>query len=262
MPPEQPQTPPPPAPPARQPQNLATPIAIVAAGALIAIAIYFVGQGSAPPQQGSNGEELVTTAAQMKALINPNFTDATLDPTAPGSGEIYIGKKDAPVTMTYWFDYQCPFCKQFETAVMPSLVQQYVNTGKLRIVFKNFTFLGNDSITAAEYEHAVWDLYPQKFYQWHTAMYDVQDSEGDTGFGNAATIDTLISLIPGIDDAKVKAQITAHKSEYDQGISDDRDAGTSKGVNGTPAFLIGTNLIAGAEPLSAFTEAIDAALGQ
>ncbi len=250
-------------------EKLATPIAIVIAGGLIAAAVYFVGSqnaGTVAIGAGSAGQvagaaQLVTTAAQMKTIIaGEKFTNAYLDPSASGSADTFIGNVNAPVTMTYWFDYQCPFCKQFETTVMPTLVEQYVNTGKLKIVFKSFPFLGNDSTIAAEYAKAIWELYPTKFYQWHTDMFVVQDAEGDTGFGDAKTIDTLISLIPGLDDGKIKAAITANKARYDQEIAAEQKDGGTNGVTGTPGFIVGKQLIAGAEPLASFTQVIDAAL--
>lgn len=250
-------TPPPHAP--GIPPHLATPLAIVVAGALIAIGIYFSGGAGAPqPQQiGPDGNPLITTKAQMSALIKKGRTEAVFDQSAKGGTERFIGNANAPITMTYWFDYQCPFCKKFEDSVMPTLVQNYVNTGKLKIVFKDFPFLGNDSVTDAEYAQAVWALYPEKFYDWHTAMFDVQDSEGDLGFGKAETVDTLTSLIPGIDDSKVKAAIQQNKAAYDAAITAERDAGTSKNVNGTPAFYIGSTFISGAQPLATFTAEIE-----
>src|SRR3989344_1067679 len=67
------------------------------------------------------------------------------------AGEPYIGKEDAPVTLAYWSDYQCPYCKATEVggvpqinsqipAAIPDLIKKYVDTGKLKIVFKDYAF--------------------------------------------------------------------------------------------------------------------------
>lgn len=185
------------------------------------------------------------------------------------SGEPYIGRVDAPVTMAYWSDYQCPFCKSFEVggvpqingtmpAAMPSLLRQYVEKGKLKIVFKDFQFLGNDSTTGAEYARAIWDLYPNDWYDWRVAMYEAQDEEGDRGFGNAASIDELIKRsFPRMDDAKIKQRIAEGKNAYDAAIAADRAEGQKFGITGTPAFIVGTTLIPGAAPLKSFTDVID-----
>lgn len=112
----------------------------------------------------------------------------------------FIGKADAPITIAFWSDFQCPYCKAFEVggvpqiptpAAFPDIIKNYVDTGKIKVVFMDFTFLGNDSVTAALYNHAVWKLYPDQYFAWRTAMYVAQDQEGDQGFGNADSIDQL-----------------------------------------------------------------------
>ena len=184
-------------------------------------------------------------------------------------GEPFLGSANAPVTIAFWSDYQCPFCKAFEVggvpqistpAAFPSILQNYVNTGKVRVVFKDFAFLGKDSITGAEYGRSVWKLYPNQYFTWRTAMYNAQDQEGDVGFGNAASIDKLDATIPGLDAAKITADVAANKSTYDQEISADMTEAQSMGVNATPSFIVGKQVIAGAYPYATFQAAFDALL--
>jgi protein-disulfide isomerase len=127
--------------------NWALPISIVVAGLLIGAGLFFglsTRGGSAVDPSAGN-----VTKSQMKALLKANVATPINDSPINNSGDIYIGKASAPLTMTYWFDYQCPFCKRFEDNVIPNLITDYVNTGKLKIVFKDFPFLGNDSMTGA-----------------------------------------------------------------------------------------------------------------
>lgn len=230
--------------------NLYTPAAILLAGALIGVGIYF---GLA--RQGTTGG-----AAPQVAV---NIKDVKTD------GDPYIGKADAPVVLAYWFDYQCPYCKSVDVGGVPqisikpsfpTLVKDYVDTGKLKIVFKDYAFLGEDSITAALYEHAIWKLYPSKFYEWHMAMFKAQDEEGDQGFGDEASILTLIKKIPGLDANKIKADVGANTAAYTALIDADRTEGTNFGIQGTPGFITGKQLIPGAVDLATFTAAIDAQL--
>jgi hypothetical protein len=100
-------------------------------------------------------------------------------------GEPFIGNPDAPTTLAVYYDYQCPYCQQFELQVMPRLIQEYVSTGKTRIVFKDFQFLGEDSTTAAVYARAVWEAQPEKFYPWYVAVMTAQDGEGGGEFGRS-----------------------------------------------------------------------------
>jgi len=232
---------------------LYTPIAIVVAGALVGAGLMFGlhGQGAAAPAAGG--------AAQPTVAVNIKDVKT--------AGEPYIGQANAPVTIAFWSDYQCPFCKAVEVGgvaqipgdpAIPQVVKQYVDTGKVKIVFKDFAFLGNDSVTAGEYGRAIWHLYPDQFFAWRTAMYNAQDEEGDQGFGNATTIDTLIkSKFPQMSDAAVTADITKNKAAYDAAMQADESEGQSFGIQGTPGFITGTTLIDGDQPFSAFQAAID-----
>lgn len=228
-----------------------TPIAIIIAGALIAGGLYF----------GLGGNSTTNTGEQQPIAVD--VTDVNT------KGLPFIGNADAPLTIAFWSDFQCPFCKAVETggipqiptpAALPDVIKQYVDTGKVRIVFKDFAFLGNDSMTAAEYGRAVWKLYPNQYFAWRTAMYGAQDDEGDQGFGDEASIVTLTKTIAGIDAAAVQADVAAHKTDYDAAIAADITEGQSMGVQGTPAFIIGTQFIDGAQAFDAFKAAIEAQL--
>ena len=230
-------------------QKLAVPIAIVIAGALIAGAVYFasVGRGS-----GGLGAPSPSTKVDIK--------DVKISASDP-----YIGDAKAPVTIAYWSDYQCPFCKAVEVGgipqittppSIPTIIKNYVDTGKVRIVFKDFAFLGEDSVTASLYEHAVWELYPAQFYAWRKAMMEAQDEE-HAGFGNEESILKLTAGIPDMDVNLLKARVAEKTDAYTKTMEGDRDEGAKFGVQGTPAFVIGTQLISGAQPISSFTSAIE-----
>ena len=233
----------------RNMSSLYTPFAIVLAGVLIAGGLYF----------GLSGGSASTGAGGVVAAA-VNIKDVKID------GEPFIGKTDAPVVMAFWADFQCPYCKAVEVGhpqipiepALPELIKNYVNKGLLKIVFKDYPFLGEDSITAAEYGRAIWDLYPDQYFAWRTAMYEAQDDEGDQGFGDAASIDQLIkNELPKVDVEKVRSAVTSNKAKYDAALTADRDEGTSFGVQGTPGVIIGETLIPGAAPLSDFVSAID-----
>ena len=237
----------------RDHSSLYIPGAIVIAGVIIGVCILVAVTPRAASQTAPAGTTQPAAAVDIKKVKT--------------AGEPYIGNVNAPVTLAFWSDYQCPFCKAFEVggvsgiptpAAMPDLLTKYVNTGKLKIVFKDFPFLGNDSVTAAEYARAIWNLYPSQFLAWRTAMFVAQDQEGDQGFGNAVTIDALIKAkFPQIDDAKVKADVATNKAAYDAAMQADMQEGESFGIQGTPGFITGTTLIDGDQPLSAFTATID-----
>ena len=232
-------------------QKFSIPLAIIIAGVFIAGALYFGGNGN-----NSAGE--------------PNAPSANVDVknVKIGADDPFIGDKNAPVTLAYWFDYQCPYCKAVDVGgipqipiepAMPALIKDYVETGKLKIVFKDYAFLGPDSMTAAIYMHAVWELYPDKFYEWHEAMFVAQDEE-HAGFGDEESIFKLIRTIPGLDADRLKQHVAGKLDAYTEIARANQEEGASFGIQGTPGFITGKKLIPGAEQLSTFKAAIDAQL--
>lgn len=227
------------------------PIAVVVAGLLIAGAVLWNGSRTPTPSTGSG-------QAAAKVDIKNVKTD----------GNPYLGQANAPVTIAFWSDFQCPFCKAAEVGgipqittppALPDVIKNYVDTGKVKIVFMDFNFLGPDSLTAGEYNRAVWKLYPDKYFAWRTAMYTAQDDE-NAGFGDATSIDKLTATISGIDAAKVAADVKANASAYQALMDADKAEAAKVGVNATPSFVIGTQMIPGAVPYATLKAAIDAVL--
>ncbi|MGE5541141.1 MAG: DsbA family protein [Bacillota bacterium] len=219
-----------------------TPIAVLLGAVIIAAAFIF---GHPGKPAGTNGQQQATQVDIKKVKTE---------------GDPFIGDPNAPVTIAFWFDYQCPFCKQFEENVASQLYENYVKTGKVKIVFKDFQFLGQDSMTGAEFARAMWEAYPDHFYEWYQAMFNAQDDEGDQGFGDLDSIKALTAKIQGVDVNKVVALMNQKKSQYDAAIAADRDEGQAMGVNGTPALIVGTTLLSGAQPYATVAPLIDAQL--
>jgi len=223
------------------------PVALVIGLGLIAAAVYY-GHGTGAPSAANNGQQQAAQAVDIK--------DVKTD------GDPFVGSANAPVTMAFWFDYQCPFCKQFDQTVTSQIYDKYVKTGKVKIVFKDFQFLGDDSMTDAEFGRAMWEAYPDKFYEWYTAMFAAQDDEGDVGFGDLDSVKALTAKIPGVDVNKVTDLVTKNKAKYDAAIMADRNEGATFGINGTPAFIIGTTMQSGAQPPATVEALIDAELAK
>jgi len=218
------------------------PVAVVVAGLLIAGAVVW--NGSRTPTDPS-------LAGAAPAVDIQNVDTA---------GDPFIGKADAPLTIAAWGDFRCSFCKQFELTTLPQIITEYVDTGKVKIVFMDFAFLGDNSTTAALYGRSVWNLYPSAYHAWRTAVYKAQDEAGDPSFGDVASMDRLSATIAGIDAARVAADVKANESAYKAAIDADRTEGQKVGISATPSFVIGTQVIQGAYPYPNFKAAIDAAL--
>ncbi len=203
------------------------------------------------------GVAAATTGGQNQANQTVNVS------AVKTTGEPYIGSLNAPVTIAFWSDYQCPFCKQFETTIFPQIVSKYVDTGKVRIVFKDFQFLGPDSLIAAEIGRAVWQAYPDKFYAWRQAMYQNQGPENhNTDPNGETTYLNVTKSIPGIDITKIETLLAQNKTAYDTAIAADQAEGQQFGIQGTPSFIVGNGnaLVVGGGTLQQFSQLIDAGL--
>lgn len=214
------------------------PAAVIVAGLFIAGAVMWSGARPATAPNGTAG-----SAADIKKVKT--------------EGNPFIGDAGAPVTIAIWSDFQCPFCRQFEVNTLTQIVQNYVATGKVKVVFMDFAFLGPDSTTAAIYNRSVWKLYPDQYFAWRTAMFAAQDEE-HKGFGNAATIDALNATIPGLDAAAITADVKANTAVYQAEADANKAEGQKQGVNATPSAIVGKTLIQGAYPYPTFQAAIDA----
>ena len=230
-------------------------ISIILAVLLVSGSYFYSNSTKVQKKEGLGGKVL----SQPSQTLQPdglNIENVDIE------GEPFIGNQNAPVTLAYWLDFQCPFCKRFETNILPTLVDKYVKEGKLKIVFKDFQFLGRDSQEAGLVAKAVWELYPQYYFKWHKAMYTAQDSK-NSGFGNLESILNLIKeQIPEIDANKIALQIEKKRSEYQSEQDADKLEGSRFGIRGTPGFVIGTQRIAGVQPASVFIQIIEAELSK
>ncbi|MES2668244.1 MAG: thioredoxin domain-containing protein [Patescibacteria group bacterium] len=167
----------------------------------------------------------------------------------------FVGPRGAPVTVAVWFDYQCSFCKQYETTTLQQVIATYGD--QVRIVYKDFQFLGAASNDAAIYSRAVWEAEPSRWSEWFAGMFE----GGEESTLNLASMDALSARL-GLDVARITALRTDKAAEYQEAVDADRQEGVSFGINGTPGTIIGTTLVSGAQPFDAVKTLIDAELAK
>ena len=174
-----------------------------------------------------------------------------------------LGDPEAPVTLVEFADPQCPFCQQFNTEVLPSIVDPYVRNGDVKIVFKTFPFIGEDSLTASRAIHAA--ALQGKAWNVVDLLYASQGGENE-GWVTDELLAAIGGAIPGLATEKWTADTEAAASE--DAVAADVQAAQAAEVNGTPYFQIGPT---GGElesigvtklDVETFTTAIDEQLGQ
>jgi protein-disulfide isomerase len=173
-----------------------------------------------------------------------------------------LGDSDASFTMVEFGDPQCPFCAEYDRNVLPTVIDEYVRPGKLRLEFRPLTFIGPDSVTAARFAVALGQQ--NKFWNFLDLMYHNQKTE-NTGYVTDDYLRGLADQIPGADADKAfdEADSESVTSVLDKAKSDAQDAG----ISSTPSFLIGptggqlTKLNVSKLDTDSFTSAIDSAIG-
>lgn len=186
--------------------------------------------------QMAQEEENIKKASES---ISKNKTDLFSDPTSPT-----VGAADADVTIVEFFDYHCGYCKQ----ALKSVSQLLEKDKKIRIVFKEYPILSEDSIYASKAALAVNRIAKDKYFDFHKAMFDVKGAINET-----VVLDTAKKL--GIDTARLKTELT--NPELTNILDKDRKLGADIGVQGTPAFIIGNNFYPGAVPYETMVKAIE-----
>ena len=221
---------------------------------ILAIAVVFLwfNQGSDNIVQGA-------VVAQPTAQPAPNPTPTQPSPTQPQKLTIdedddpFIGDKNAPVTIVSFEDYQCPFCSRAFKQTFPLLKSEYIDTGKVKFVYRDFPL---DSIhpfatPAAEAAECVRDAAGgsnEVYFEYHDKIFAGQGSLNEASFKQWAQelgydIDSCLSS-------------GTFKAEVKKDLADAQAAGG----RGTPYFVINGKPLSGAQPFEAFKQVIDAEL--
>ena len=170
-------------------------------------------------------------------------------------GSPIIGNSNAPITILEWGDYQCTFCYKFHQNTLNAIYEDFIKTGKVKLVFKDFPLNGPDSFLAAEASYCAHDQ--KKYWQYHDELYNNWGGER-TGwitresldeFGNTVNLN-LDEFNTCLDERKHQAKVI---SLY--------KFGKDVGVDATPSFLVFNDQkiikITGNQPLEVFLKTFD-----
>ena len=170
---------------------------------------------------------------------------------------IALGSETATVTIIEVGDYQCEMCKLWFEKTRPQIIENYVDTGKVNLIFLDMPFLGQDSLHAAAATYCADDQ--GKYWDYHVKLYQLQQHVDD-GWAN---IDRLHAIAFGLDMnmAEFDKCMKSNKP-YDRVDFNKQKAKTDFGANSTPTFVIvnavgDSKKIVGAHPYSTFEEIIN-----
>ncbi len=154
-------------------------------------------------------------------------------------------------------DYRCPFCARHSRAVEPELIDRYVESGQLRIEWRDLPIFGDASLLAARAGRAAAEQ--GRFWEFNQAVYGAAPASGH----HDLTEQKLIAFAEQVGVADVDRFAAALDSdEFDAAIQADYMQAMSLGLSGTPSFVINGHPVVGAQPAIAFTNIIEQELAR
>jgi protein-disulfide isomerase len=191
--------------------------AIVVVGIAIAISSSGGGKSTKPPAKGAPASGGAAAASLLNGI--------------PQKGNV-LGNPNAPVTLQEFADLQCPICQAYTKDSLPTLIRDYVRTGKVRMVFHHLPILGPDSQRAAEVSAAA--ARENRLWNFNEVFYANQGTE-NTGYVTPAFLEK-VARASGVG-AKALAQPPSPPAKSQ--LSADQALANKYAFDATPSFLLG-----------------------
>ncbi|MBN2197727.1 thioredoxin domain-containing protein [Candidatus Wolfebacteria bacterium] len=204
--------------------------------------------------------------------INKEIQVADVQKAITGSGipeiddDVVLGNPEAPITFFVFSDYQCPFSGKFFKETELQIRENYVEAGKVKMVFKDLAFLGPESIAAAQAAECARDQ--GKYWAFHDAIFNIEIKEMETLGNNEytenlnqQTFEKIASdLNMNIEDFKICFESQKYADEVK------KDTEEAKALMGdyvsTPTIFVNENIIQGAYPYETFSSLIEETLNK
>ncbi len=225
----------------KQNKDYILPASIIAAAVLISGSIIYLVGGSKNNAGGGT-------------VQNPVVNDSLKKET---SQDVILGDPKAPVTVIVYGDYQCPFCGRFFSTTEQSIRENYVKSDKVKIVARNFQFLGAESELAAQASACAKEQ--DNFWGYHDEIYKAEIKDGRENNGNLnKDLFVQIAKSVGLDVNKFTSCYDSGK--YADAIKQETQAAAALGVNSTPTIYVNGEMVRGAVPYDQFQTIIENAL--
>jgi protein-disulfide isomerase len=171
------------------------------------------------------------------------------------NGSPIMGDSNAPITILEWGDYQCTFCYRFHQNTLDIINDDFIKTGKVKLVFRDFPLNGPDSILAAEAAYCAEDQ--EKYWQYHNELYKNWGGE-KTGWITRESLDRFAVTVD-LDLVEFNTCLDEHK--YQNRVNTHYEFGKEIGIDATPSFLVFNDQkiikIRGNQPLEVFLKTFD-----
>ena len=173
------------------------------------------------------------------------------------NGSPVLGSESAPITIIKFGDYQCEACYAWFHNTRDTLIDNYIETGKAKLIFVDLPFLGRDSPIAAQASYCAEDQ--GQYWEYHTILYTFQDGHPDSGWADR---DRLNSFAFSLDMNMDEFDECMDSLKYKNRVKANYDEAVKNGVQSTPTFIIISEdgkkeQFSGAQPYSVFAATIE-----
>jgi len=197
------------------------------------------------------GVIILSTYKPVAKVIDPAFHKATI------TEGLTMGDPNAPVKLVEFADFQCPGCGSYWSSMEPTIIAEFVETGKVFYTFSPFSFVGtfvqnnpyDESIKSAEAAYCANDQ--GKFWEYRDYLFANQIGENQGAFSEKRLLEFAKSLSLDMNTFTTCLQ----SGEHNQQVMEANDFATSSGINQTPSFTIDGVLMTGADLVTALQEA-------
>ncbi|POH60132.1 DsbA family protein [Arthrobacter glacialis] len=218
-------------------------------GTALVLTIIFAGAAA-------GGKRLDSAAKPDSSAAEKQAPELKLERRIAGD-PMALGAVYAPVVMIEYSDYRCPFCGAYARKTQPEIIKKYVDTGQLRIEWRDLPVFGESSVAAAVAVRAAGEQ--GLFWQFNEAVYAAAPEKGKAELSEPELLKFAQEV--GVPDM-AKFTADTKSPELRALVNADLAEGTSLGLNSTPTFVINNQSIPGAQPLDIFVQVIDEALAK
>lgn len=197
----------------------------------------------------------VVIAAVLFLVLRPKPAAGT--PDAAAGARFVIGSPEAKVTVVDFSNYLCGHCRDHANDVLPLIKRDYIETGKVRYVFRDFPFGGQENVIRAG-EAAACAADNNLYYEYHQALFRGQLQWA--GLSGEALDGYLADLAGQIGMAPASFLQCLKSGSKRAGVLADQKLATDLGLTGTPSFIVNGEKYSGQRPYESWREILDKAL--
>jgi protein-disulfide isomerase len=230
----------------------------------IGVAAFFAGSYSSNLNSDQISEKDLDDAIakiELKILQNQLPTKQQSPPLKISEdNDPIIGNMDAEITIIEFSDFQCPFCARFHVQTLPTIMDEYINKGTVKLVFRDFPIQSIHPNALPASVAAECANEQKKFKEMHDVLFEKQNEWSNQNIESVMNTFSQYASDLGLEEKAFDSCLKNGK--YIEEIQKDLDDGRTYGISGTPGFFIGNDQIGfielkGAQPFENFKKVID-----